>query len=151
VVGHQGRVVSASDRFWPKVAIHSPADCWIWVGARTPLGYGQFRDKGRTVYAHRWAFENANGPIPTGLTLDHLCRNPACVNPAHLEAVTHRINMRRGVGFSGVNARKTHCPRGHEYTPENTKWFKGGRTCRTCYLVHMKAMYAKRRARELSS
>jgi len=110
-----------------------PGGCWNWTGART-AGYGVIRIGGKQWRAHRWLFERINGPIPDGLVLDHLCRNPACVNPAHLEPVTDRVNLLRGVGPSAKNAQKTHCPKGHAYTPENTYLNKRGqRYCVACH------------------
>lgn len=87
-----------------------PSGCWQWTGPRLPSGYGTF---GRRNYAHRFAYETRHGAIPPGQEIDHLCRNRGCVNPAHLEPVTSRENQLRGNGFSGRNARKTHCKRGH--------------------------------------
>lgn len=103
-------------------------ECWLWTASRTPSGYGRFRPSRRPwVYAHRFAYEAQHGPIPPGLELDHLCRTPACVNPAHLEAVTHQENVLRGTGVAARNARKTHCLRGHRLPTVGRK-----RPCRDC-------------------
>jgi hypothetical protein len=102
--------------------------CWVWVGAVNNKGYGLTWFRRKITTAHRAYFIIAYGAVPTGLTLDHLCRNTRCVNPVHLEPVTHQENMRRG--FFGS---KTHCPQGHPYAGENLVIPKsGGRRCRTC-------------------
>lgn len=123
---------SAETRFLAKI-VEGPSGCWLWTGT-TLRGYGQFGIGSKTdgtrrmTYAHRWAYEHFVGPIPDDLQLDHLCRVPACVNPAHLEPVTQLENQRRG-----KKARQTHCVRGHEYTPENTgRNSRGCRLCKTC-------------------
>lgn len=110
------------------------SSCWVWVGwRRSRLGYGGIYRNGRTSDAHRYVYERLIGPIPHGLQIDHLCRVPACVNPAHLEPVTMQENVRRGYGFSAMNARKTHCPRGHPFNETNTRVGKtGSRFCRLC-------------------
>jgi hypothetical protein len=113
--------------FWAKV--DKSDGCWDWTGYKTATGYGRVQG---TKYAHRVAYELQVGPIPDGLEIDHLCRNRGCVNPAHLEVVTHQENQLRGNGPCGLNARKTHCPRGHEYTEKNTRVYQGHRMCRTC-------------------
>lgn len=122
-------------RFWAKV--DKSGDCWEWTASHNGRGYGQFfvsrNGKKASIRAHRWAYESVVGPIPDGLTLDHLCRHPWCVRPDHLEPVTMRENLLRGNGWSGRHARATHCPRGHEYTLENTVYDHGTRRrCRTC-------------------
>ena len=107
--------------------------CFLWVGREDGRGYGKIVINGKRALAHRVAYEIANGPIPIGRKLDHLCRNHSCVNPRHLEPVTDRENTRRGVSPAGLNVLKTACPRGHPYSPANTYVdSKEKRYCRTC-------------------
>lgn len=107
--------------------------CWVWKGS-CANGYGRMSVNGRTDGTHRLGYEALVGPIPEGLTLDHLCRNTRCWNPRHLEPVTHGENCRRGNGWSGRNARKTHCPAGHSYDSSNTYLRPDGtgRDCIAC-------------------
>lgn len=123
--------------------------CWEWVGSKS-RGYGSMNWRGRSgVRAHRITYEIAKGPIPAGLCLDHLCRNTSCVNPDHLEAVTHRENVLRGAGTPARHAKQTHCREGHEFTPENTYRFPTGqRRCRTC--TRHKANIRERGTRSLT-
>jgi hypothetical protein len=111
-------------RFWEKVDKNGPLGCWIWTASKTGHGYGQFivmrGNRGFPHVAHRVAWTWLRGEIADDLVLDHLCRNRACVNPNHLEPATNAENILRGVSGSAVNKRKTHCIRGHAFTPENT-------------------------------
>src|SRR5207248_947904 len=126
------RSTPAEARFLAK--IDKTDGCWLWRGERPRGLYGRFKSGGRRVSAHRWAYEHWRGPIPEGLLIDHLCRNPGCVTPAHLEPVTQRTNLLRGDTFQARNVAKTHCPQGHPYDEANTYPVPqgGGRGCLTC-------------------
>jgi hypothetical protein len=122
--------------------------CWMWQGMRIWSGYGRFSILRRPIAAHRWAYEFCIGPIPEGLTIDHLCRTRACVNPNHLEAVTNLVNVRRGTpyrrnfarrstarGRTGerLNTQRTHCTKGHLLDEENGRLERDGYLrCKTC-------------------
>lgn len=114
-------------RFWCKV--EKSDDCWLWTAKRNQLGYGKFAvTSQREVYAQRFAWEAEHGPVPAVRERDHLCRNRACVNPAHMEPVTHRENVRRG-----AHVNRATCANGHPYTPENVRiTASGARRCRAC-------------------
>lgn len=148
VKGHNSRHpwLPAPERFWPKVNKNGPlafvhgqwTPCWIWTGLSsfTKWGrYGQFQFEGRLQGAHRVAWILTCGPIPSGLTIDHLCRNTLCVNSGHLEPVPIAENTRRGFSQSVLNAAKTHCPNGHLLAEPNlvrAALLRGQRNCRTC-------------------
>lgn len=137
--------IGEQERFWGHV--DKSGKCWRWASTVNHQGYGMFPVYGRYVMAHRYAYESTNGPIPDGLTIDHLCMNKGCVNPSHLEAVTmienvHRANLAYGRGIA-----VTHCPKGHEYTPENTYVEpKGSRSCRECRREVTRQWRARKRA-----
>lgn len=120
--------------------------CWNWHRARDKDGYGFYgtRIKGKSYSwrAHRLTYERAKGPIPLGFQIDHLCRNHACCNPDHLEAVTPRENQLRGFSVSGLSARKTHCDEGHPLSGANLyadpRGWRGCRACRNAATVRQK-------------
>lgn len=118
--------------------------CWGWAGTVDRWGYGTLWDNGRSVKATRFSYQRFIGPIPDGLVLDHLCRNPNCVNPSHLEAVTDKENVLRGVGPTAKNARKSHCLRGHELAGENLYLRRDGtRLCLPCQRTKAMERYWK--------
>lgn len=121
---------TSPENFWPRVRTDAPSECWEWPGARTQCGYGKASYLGRTIGAHRLAYIFAYGDIPAEHEVDHLCRNPLCCNPEHLEAVSPAENRRRQYEA------KTHCKRGHELTTENVRYRPGERyyhrACRVC-------------------
>lgn len=135
----------AIERFWAKVAVAE--SCWLWLGGRTEKGYGTFWDGTRKTLAHRFAYELLVGPIPEGLTIDHVkargCVHRHCVNPAHLEPVTRGENVMRGETVSAIHARKTHCPNGHPYDVIDSA---GARRCRRCHAAVELARYHRKKA-----
>lgn len=122
-------------------------DCWLWLGNINSNGYGVIGYQKKDYLAHRVMFASILGQIPARLTLDHLCRVRNCVNPEHLEPVSHKENCLRGDGPTARNARKTHCKYGHPFSGANLlKYRAHERKCRTCYFSYMKIYMRKRRA-----
>lgn len=137
----------AAERFWEKVQITE--GCWLWLAGTSTDNYGVFTLRRHVqVRAHRFSYEQLVGEIPEGLHLDHLCRNRACVNPAHLEPVTSRVNTLRGVGPSARNAAKTHCDSGHPLDEDNTYHHEGRRRCRACRAEAQRRYVARRTSTE---
>lgn len=133
--------------FFSNIKFNESNWCWEWKNAKI---YGYFRLNGKKTVCHKISYQLFIGPIPQGLELDHLCRNMKCCNPEHLEAVTHKENVLRGIGPTAINAQKTHCDNGHEYTPENTfiRPKSGNRDCRICMLSRSRAHHLKNRDKE---
>ena len=135
-----------SYRLFGRIRIE-PSGCWEWTGARSKggyylrgesPGYGMASVGGRVRMVYAVMYEAFRGPAPTkesGDCLDHLCRNHGCVNPHHLEVVTQTENKLRGSSVCAENARKTHCKRGHEFTPENVYQWRNHRHCRACQKI----------------
>jgi hypothetical protein len=136
-------------RFLAKVAVRDGDACWEWLAYRDRHGYGQFKLDGVMQRAHRVSYRLLVGPLPTGLTLDHLCRNRGCVNPDHLDPVTNRENLLRGETVTARNAGATHCPAGHEYSGGNLRvTLHGGRKCRACHRDRERRRYWDRKGSE---
>ena len=133
------------ERFWSKVYMPPcEDDCWLWFGAGKTARYGRFKMTDRLLGAHCVSYEIANGPIPVGLQIDHLCMNTHCVNPSHLEAVTGKVNTGR---WAAQAPERTHCKRGHEFIESNLIHCRNGdRQCRACVNTNLRVRRAKRRA-----
>jgi len=140
----KGRSDPLPVRFEEKV-LRDPGGCWLWQGEVNARGYGRIKRAGRKLFAHRVAHEIHKGAIPEGTEIDHLCRVKHCVNPDHLEAVPHEINV--GRGRAGARQReKTRCKHGHPFSEENTRWRgDGSRACKQCQRKRALAHYHRTR------
>ena len=154
--GYTRALVMDISRFFSHV--EKTTTCWIWKGCIGTTGYGCCDKKYGDYYAHRASYKIAKGNIPYKLQIDHLCKNKKCVNPEHLEAVTQRENIRRGESISTINARRTSCDYGHQFTEQNTffrpswngVWYRSCKKCKadsdSAYYHATKRLRTTRRA-----
>lgn len=127
--------------------IKTEKGCWVWQGAKSPDRHARVNINSQAYYLHRVIFKAVGNRLDKSLELDHLCREPSCVNPKHLEQVTHRVNSERGEAGTHLK-NKTHCPQGHPYSGDNLYVFpSGGRSCRTCTRVSGRKHDLKRRSK----
>lgn len=154
-MNNAAKILRAEFRFWGYIGPSDANECWPWVGPLTNTGYGKFSLNRKSLLAHRYAYRMYKSDIAKGLTIDHLCRNRTCVNPSHMEVVSMKVNVLRGIGPSAINSRKTQCPQGHEYNPENTYVSKEGfRHCWECLKANeiksrpARLEYFKRKSKE---
>ena len=132
------------ETIWGRV--NKTDSCWIWTGAATRGGYGCFTLGNKPYLAHRWSYVQTHGEIPEGKEIDHMCGVTRCMNPDHLEAVTHQENLMRGQTTCAAHAVKTECPSGHPYSGSNLYLWKGIRQCRTCRKIRAATRYAALRS-----
>ena len=125
--------IDQQERFWSCVEVpYQPSSCWEYRGHKTKEGYHQFWFDGVTRVAHRVSYTLLVGEIPLDKQIDHLCRNPGCVNPDHLQIVDERTNILRGHNIAAKMARRTHCAHGHPLSGHNLINRPSGRSCREC-------------------
>lgn len=152
-------IKAALELFWLKVNKNGPVPdhrpdlgpCWLWTAAKTSSGYGGVKFQGKMWQSHRFIYHFTVRPVPRQLDVDHLCRNPGCVNPQHLEPVTSRENTMRGVNHVAINAVKSLCSRGHLLSKENTFQShrkRGERECRSCAKLRYRLKVTVAKARK---
>ena len=153
------RYDSHEDSFYAKIQRVPCGGCWLWIAATDPDGYGFHHSELSTKRAHRYSFWLHNGYLTEGLMVRHLCHNPCCVNPDHLEEGTAKDNRRDAIqagraslGDEHYNSKKTHCPQGHEYTEDNVYLIqtranaRKSRTCKICTKVRSAEYKRKKRS-----
>ena len=157
-IDYTAALVKLPARFVSKVNFKGPipeerpelGQCWEWTAGAFADGYGGFSVLSKNVRVHRFAWEILRGPIPDNLEPDHLCRNRLCINPNHIEIVTHQVNNLRGRTLTALHAQATHCPQGHPYDLFNTYYAKnGGRCCRACHREYMREYMRAKKERSL--
>lgn len=157
-----GKLIGSDlDRFFSYVNKNGPipsinpdlGPCWLWTGYVDPLGYAKFWLKGGRYYVHRISYQYHVKKMPNNLAIDHLCKTRNCINPKHLEPKTRIENIlaKGSLSFSRINKIKTHCPRGHEYTKENTYVNKKKRSCKICTSDWQKIYQLRSKVRKIKS
>lgn len=137
-------IESVKSRLFDKSMPEPNTGCFIWTGSLFTGDYGRMWVRDKQIMAHRISYFIYKGKIPEDFVIDHICNNPSCINPEHLEAKTQKDNSNRCVGSpTTVNAQKTHCIRGHEFSDENTKRGKNGRRCIKCTQKNQHDWYIK--------
>lgn len=144
-------IANSEQTVWSRVNKRAGGGCWEWEGCVVSTGYGTMPVRGKTYRVHRLAWLLTYGSLTPGLVIDHLCRNKLCCNPSHMEEVTPRENVLRGIGPTATNKRKTHCLRGHELTSENCYPFPDEkrahyRECKQCRKIRRCLYKAKKKA-----
>lgn len=146
--------LNLSERLIRNIVI-SDNGCWLWVGYLNRDGYGILSGEEFSTLAHRISYFCFKGQIPKNYEIDHLCRVRNCINPDHLESVTHKVNTLRGETLPAKNLKKTHCPKGHPYIETNiylekSKYNTLLRRCKTCQLAKKKRLSAKRKLLQIA-
>lgn len=131
----------AIERFWSLVDRRGKNECWPWLGTKNAKGYGRFHADGKSAMAHRVSMALDDRDVPEGMEAHHVCRNRACVNPSHLSAATHRLNLLSGATITAAAAARTHCPQGHPLSGDNVVIRRAKRSCRECARLRVRGQY----------